>query len=421
MGFIENFRSFLGIETRDASPNDNPLEIHITDKQKINYENAAWASLEVNTIHACVNVIAGAVGRLPLVLYKRKSDGSREKAIGHRLYTIAGNPNPEMTAMSFFYALTANLLLYGNAYVQKIMTKDGLKLCLIPSRYVSGIKINKDGTITYNIAMTNDEQVVQGTFTDKEILHIVGDSLDGIHGLSPIQLLHNTVEFSKILELYGKKYFENGASLTGTLSAPNGVNLSPEAAERLQKTISKKYSGIDNIGSIMVLEDGFVWQSIQSGNDSSQFLQTKESMIAEVARIFNVPLHLLQETSKSTSWGTGIEQMGIDFVTYTLDVHLKRIEQAFNSLLDIKDRGKFYFEFNTDALQRGNLEGRYRAYQIGLMCGFISPNEIRQKENMPKIDGGDVYCLQLNQPPYAGADKDKYMESIDNGDTIQDQ
>ena len=405
-------------EKRDTQLQKNPLNLEIKDNSEVNYSSSAWLALEVNTIHACINVIAGAISGLPMFLYKRNNDGSRTRATGHRLFGIATNPNPDMTPMSFFYALITNLLLYGNAFIQKIETKSGLlKLNLIPSRYVTSIKIDKKGEIVYTVSMQNDDSTLQGTFTNKEILHIVGESLDGIHGKSPVELLHNTVEFAKILELYGKKYFENGASLTGVIET-GGKPLSEEAAMRLRKAVRDNYSGLGNIGKIMILEDNYQWKQIQTGNDSSQFLQTKESMISEIARIFNVPLHLLQDTSKSTSWGSGIEQMGIDFVRFTLDVHIKRIEQAFNTLLDYKDRQKYYFEFNIDALLRGDQEARYRAYQIGLQCGFMSPNEIRQKENMPKIDGGDVYCMQLNQPPYAGADKEKYLESMNNGNGI---
>ena len=396
----------------------NPLNIQFVNSGSdfaitSNYDEA----LKVNVIHACVSIIAGAISRMPLYLYKRLKDGSREKAFTHRLYDVSLNPNPQMTSCSFFYALLTNLLLYGNAYIQKIKNTNGVKLNLIPSKYVN-IHINKAGDIEYQISMLEGGKVVSGNYTDKEILHVVGESLDGIQGISPIEQLKTTVEFSKILELYGKTYFENGAMFTCIIDT-HGKSLTEEAAMRLRKNIKDNYTGIKNVGKTMVLEDGYTAQFVSGGNDSSQFLQTKESMIAEVARVYNVPLHLLQETTKSTSWGSGIEQMGIDFVRYTLDVHIKRIEQAFNTLLDLKDRRDFYFEFNKDSLLGGDQEQRYRAYQIGLMCGFISPNEIRQKENMPKIDGGDLYFAQLNTPPYAGADKEKYLKEMTNGDSIQ--
>jgi len=418
---IREFFTGRKIEKRD----NNPLNIEIKETGVVTYTVDSLDALEVNAIHSCVNIIASAIAKLPLALYKRNNDGTRTKATGHRLYNISNNPNPDMTSMSFFYALLSNLLLYGNAYMQKIETDEGLKLNLIPSRYVTKININKNGTISYTISMNNDDAKLSGVFTKKDIVHIVGESIDGIHGKSPISLLHNTVEFAKILELYGKKYFENGANLTGTINAPLGKLFTPDTVDKLKKAINSNYAGINNMGKFMVLEDGLTYNPIQGNNDSTQFLQTKDSMIAEIARIFNVPLHLLQETTKSTSWGSGIEQMGIDFVKYTLDPHLKRIEQAFNTLLDYKDRGRYYFEFNIDEMLRSDQEARYRAYEIGLRCGFISPNEIRQKENMSPIKGGNLYFAQLNQPPYTGEDMNSYNNNIqkskevDNGNTIQ--
>lgn len=392
------------------------------------YESNIEEALRVNTVHACVNLIASSIARLPLNLYRRE-EGGRQKATEHKLYKIFKDPNYYMTGISFLNAVVTNLLLYGNAYIEKIEDKKAggaLQLNVIPSKYVQ-IDITSSGQITYQINVGTEESVVKNktkTMTRDKIIHIVGENLDGIHGISPVSKLSKTIEFAKTLETYGALYFENGAFPSGVITIPAGKSLSPEAAERLRRAFEKKYTGVVNSNRVVVLENGATLETKQAGNDSSQFLQTKDELVEEVARIFNVPLHLIQKTDKQTSWGTGIEQMGINFVTYTLGAHMARIQDAVNKgLLTPEEREKYYFEFDTKSLLKGDLEGTYRAYEIGLRCGFISPNEIRQKENMSPIEGGDIYCLQLNQPPYAGEDMEEYINHLkemenDNGNSI---
>ena len=402
----------------------NPENYSINTYNSI-YETNIEEALKVNTVHACVNLIASSIACLPLNLYRKEETG-REKATEHRLYRIFKDPNYYMTGVAFLNALVTNLLLYGNAYIEKIESGGQLQLNVIPSKYVK-IDITKPGKITYQINVGTEESTVKNktkVCDYKSIVHIVGESLDGIHGISPVSKLSKTIEFAKTLETYGALYFENGAYPSGVIKLPPGKNLSQEAAERLRKAFEKKYSGVINSNKTIVLEEGAEFETKQAGNDSSQFLQTKDELVEEVARIFNVPLHLIQKTDKQTSWGTGIEQMGINFVTYTLGAHMSRIAEAVNKgLLAPEEREKYYFEFDTKSLLKGDVESRYRAYEIGLRCGFISPNEIRQKENMPPIDGGNVYCMQLSQPPYAGEDMDDYLDHIkelekENGDTI---
>ena len=245
------------------------------------------------------------------------------------------------------------------------------------------------------------------------ILHIVGKSYNGKKGLSPIELGMRSLVLSRALEAFGVNYFDRGARPSGFLKTAK--KLSEEAVDRLKKSFTENYMGSANSGKMLVLEDGMEYEVAQNGNDSSQFIQSRNMQIEEIARLFNVPLFLLQSTEKSTSWGSGLEQLSQSFTRYCLTPYLKRIEEAFNfNLLSEKERKEYYFEFNVDGILRGDSSSRINLYHQGIMDGWLSPNEVRQLENLPAIEGGDIYLIPLNMEQYSGDENESIGENNEN-------
>lgn len=142
------------------------------------------------------------------------------------------------------------------------------------------------------------------------------------------------------------------------------------------------------------------WQAIGLNNKDSQFLESREFQAEDICRWFRVPPHMVGLTSKSTSWGSGIEQMSIGFVTYTLMPWIVRWQQAITRDLILAPQ-KYFVEFVVDALLRGDTLARFNAYQIARNNGWMNVDEIRQRENMnPLPDGtGQVYLQPLNMQP----------------------
>jgi hypothetical protein len=144
-----------------------------------------------------------------------------------------------------------------------------------------------------------------------------------------------------------------------------------------------------------LLEAGLKWEAIGVPPDDSQFLQSREFQIIEVARWFNLPPNKLKDLSK-TSYNS-LEQMEISFVVDTLRPWLVRWEQQLNrKIIRPKDKGSFFFEFNVDGKLRGEIASRYQSYSVARNWGWLSVNEIREKENMNPIEGGDVYMQPMN-------------------------
>jgi len=157
----------------------------------------------------------------------------------------------------------------------------------------------------------------------------------------------------------------------------------------------------------MILEGGWKWSSLSISPDDAQMLESCGFSVEEVCRFFGVPPHMIGHTTKSTSWGTGLEQQSIGFQRYALRRRLKRIEQAIaKQLLTQEDRARgIVVEFNLEGLLRGDSAARSNFYGSALNNGWMTINEVRALENLPPVPGGDVPRMQMQNVPITDAGK----------------
>jgi HK97 family phage portal protein len=171
--------------------------------------------------------------------------------------------------------------------------------------------------------------------------------------------------------------------------------LKDDAYKRLKEGFETRYAGIDKAHKTAVLEQGLKYQRIGIEPEAAQFLESRRFSIEEIARWFRIPPHMIGDLSKSSF--SNIEQQSIDFVTHSLRPHLVRWEQELNKkLFTTEDRKKYFISFNIEGLLRGDAQARAGLYQVLFNTSSITPNEIRSKENMNPIDGGDDVFVQMN-------------------------
>jgi HK97 family phage portal protein len=227
----------------------------------------------------------------------------------------------------------------------------------------------------------------------RRVLHV-----SAMLGLSPISQAKEALGLTMSAEEYGARFFANDSRPGGVLEHPG--HLSKEAAERLRTSFESYHAGLANRHRVAVLEEGLKWQQIGLDPGDSQFLETRKFQVGEIARLYGVPPHMIGDTEKSTSWGTGIEQQNIGFVTYSLRSWLTRWEQEINKTLLTEDERKNYFmEFLVDGLLRGDINSRYTAYATARQNGWLNGNEIREFENMNPVEGLDEYLVNGNMIP----------------------
>ncbi|MBR2769918.1 MAG: phage portal protein [Solobacterium sp.] len=355
------------------------------------------SAMQIATVYACVRLLAESVAQLPLHLYRETGDGSREKAKDHPLYRILyREPNVEMSSFSYWEAVMTHLLLWGNSYSQIIRDGKNGVLSLYPL-LPENVEIDRTdkGELYYIYhAYTNEvpgEKNKDIIFRKDEVFHIPGLSFNGLVGFSPIAMMKNSLGTTMAVEKYGSAFFKNGAQPSGVLEHP-GILKNPE---KLRENWTQVYGGANNAHKVAVLEEGMTYKPISLPPEDSQFLSTREFGVEEICRIFRVPPHMVQDLKRATF--SNIEHQSIDFVVHTLDPWLVRIEKAIVKDLLLEDeKDEYYPKFNVDGLLRGDYKSRMDGYSVGISTGIMSPNEARQKENMPPLEeeeGGDFHIV----------------------------
>lgn len=365
-------------------------------------------SLQQVTVFACVRLIAESVGMLPLILYRRMAPRGKQRATDHPLYSMLHDaPNPEMTALELGETLAGHLALWGNAYCEIEYDGAGKRRALWPLRPDRmRVEVNERNEREYVYELPSGEQVGLPRY---RVWHVRGWGTEAWTGKSPIGLARESIGLSLATEEFGARFFGNDSRPGGVLKYPG--KLSPEGADKLRTSWTAAHGGLSNAHRVAVLEEGTEWQQIGIAPEDAQFLETRKFQETQICQIYRVPPHMIGITERSTSWGTGIEQQGIGFVTFTLLPYLLRISQtASRDLLTRRERQELFAEHLTAALERGDIKTRYEAYSVGRNGGWLSVNDIREVENMNPVEGGDEYLRPLNMTPLAGPDDSKEVD-----------
>ena len=356
-------------------------------------------ALQISAVFSCVKILAESVACLPLHVYRRDG-GSKTLAIEHPLYRVLHDAaNEEMTAYSFKETLMLHLLTSGNSYSQIGLGRHGEVSGLYPLQS-NRMRVERDdnGKRIYKYRPTTGENEhmkmsAEITFQSWEILHIPALGFDGLTGYSPIAMARNAIGVAMACEEFGAKFFENGARPSGILKVPHVL----KDPQKLSESWQAAYGGA-NSGKTAVLEEGVEYQQLSVNQSDAQFLETRKFQIAEIARIFRVPLHMINELDRATF--SNITQQSLEFVMYSLMPWLIRLEQSFNKALFTKsERGQYFVKFSVEGLLRGDYETRMRGYSQALQSGILSVNEVRSLEDLNSIPaeaGGDYHLVNGN-------------------------
>ncbi|QQM45001.1 phage portal protein [Streptomyces liliifuscus] len=349
---------------------------------------------------AGVRVIAEDLGLLPLFLYERLKRG-KDRATGHPLYPLLHDaPNDMMGAMAFKEALQGHAITrgIGAAYVVTHERTGVIEELwpLRPDRTRVKVRQMGKGRVERWLQYRDDVNGVYANLAPGEFLCVNGLGDDGVRGYSVVELAANSIGLGLATEHYGAKTFSNGAAPAGALSHPD--NLSPEARKRMAEDWENIHRGIDRAHRVAILEEGVTWQQVGLPNDANQFLETRKLQVTDMARWLRLPPHKIGDLDRATF--SNIEEQQLDYVSSALNAWLTRWEQAIlTQLLLPEERSRYYPEHLVDALLRGNSVARYQAYAVGRQWGWLSANDVRERENMNPVEGGDAYLVPLNMVP----------------------
>ncbi|HCR0314518.1 TPA: phage portal protein [Enterobacter kobei] len=346
-------------------------------------------AIQLSAVWACVRLLSESISTLPLKIYVRQPDGSRKAATDHPAYSIlCRRPNSEMTPSRFMLMVVASICLRGNAFIEKKFIANRLVslVPLLPQNMV--VKRLTTGALEYKYTENGNERVIPV----KNIMHIRGFGLDGVCGMMPMKTGRDVIGSAMAVEESAAKIFEQGLQSSGFLSADNA--LTDDQRERLRGYMAS-FTGSKNAGKIMVLEGGLKYQGVTMNPEDAQMLESRAFSIEEICRWFRVPPFMVGHITKQSSWASSLEGMNLQFLTHTLRPLLVNIEQEIGRcLLDSDD--EVFAEFSVEGLLRADSAGRAAYYTSALQNGWMSRNDVRRLENMPPIEGGDIYTVQLN-------------------------
>lgn len=352
-----------------------------------------WSAITLPVVYACVSIIADNLAQLPLNVYRSLPGGGREMANDHPLQVILhDSPNEDMSSFVLRQTVSHHALLWGNGYAEIERTRGGDPVALWPL-YPDRTRPRKPNGERLRYESSVNGQVVR--IPPADVLHIPAIGFDGYVGYSPVAVARQAIGMGLAMEKFGGKFFANDSRSGGFLQHPG--KLGDEGVRNVAQGFSKQ-GGPDNAFTVKVLEEGMKFIATTIPPNDAQFLSSREFQVAEIARIYRVPLVLLQSMEKSTSWGSGIEQMMIGFVVWTIQPWIVRWEQEMNRklLTDAERAAGYFIKFNLNALLRGDMKARGQFYKDLFGVGAVNPNEIRALEDMNPYEGGEQFRVPLN-------------------------
>jgi len=345
---------------------------------------SAGSAMRVGAVFACVRLISGGVANLPLHIKRRVGPQVREDASDHALWDVLRRkPNRWQSASTFRRMMQANLLLRGNAYAQIVRSR-GRVIALNPLHPDRVECTQRDDLSLRYVYTRRDGGRVE--IQQDDMFHVIGLTLDGITGVSVITYARETIGLALSQEQHGASTFKNGARVGGILSHPG--KLGEEGIKNLRESLDHFRAGGAREGRDLITEEGMTYTRMALTAEDAQWIESRKFSRADIAMFFGVPPHMIGDTEKSTSWGTGIEHQSIGFVTWTLEDHLTAWEDAIGLRLVKDDEPDIYARFNRAAIVKGDIKARWEAYTKALQWGVYCPDDVLALEDMnPRADG----------------------------------
>lgn len=356
--------------------------------------------LQIPPAWSAIRYISEGIASLSRSVYLREPDGDIVPDHSSPVAALFdGRPHPHYTTFDFLQAVVANACL-GNGYARIYkdpVTARPVMLEVIPQEFVH-IVYSSAGEMYYHVSGIINDKSVNYYLPQTEMLHIKGVTFTGILG-KKTSIVHNQA-FGTALgaQVYSNTWFERGAQVAGLITFP--MPLKQVQRDDVKKKIASGHAGAVNAGSIMILDAGADFKPFTSGPQDAAVIDFNNLSAIQVSQIFKIPLHLLSQLDRSTF--SNMEQQNQDFVVHCLQPWARKIEEEFNTKLfttsEIRNRKRF-FAFDLSPLQMGDMDSQAAFFASAIQNGWMTPNEVRAKKNLNRIEGGDQLFIQQNMAP----------------------
>jgi HK97 family phage portal protein len=352
-------------------------------------------ALQVSAVWASIELLTDNIASLPLFVYKKDAsmEGHKTLARGTPLWTLLHtSPNRRHTPMEFWQFMVMNYLLRGNSYARLVRNDAGEVIEMWP---LASDQVEVDVLVDKTIVYKYQYEGVVAVYDEKSIFHW-RDKGNGIIGMSRLDYMRNSVGIAISAQNHTADVYNKSGKRPGVFMIDKLLT------ETQRTSIRNNYRGLTE-GSdddLLVLEAGAKFEPLSLTPADLQLLDTRKFSVEDIARWFGISSVMINDTAKTTTWGTGISQLIEGFYKFRLRPMLESLEQCLERrVLTSGQRELYSVEFSLDAILRGSLADRLDAGAKGVQNGLYTRNEWRQLENLPKMDGGDELTAQLNLAP----------------------
>lgn len=351
-------------------------------------------AMRVSVVYACVNLLAGAIAQLPLPIYERAGE-ARKRADHDYWWLLNEQFGPTWSASAGWEFVVSQMLLRGDGLAYIVRNRAGVATSFIPwprDRVLILEQERSDPREPRRLQYTFYDTAGYFTVDQDDVLHFPGFGFNGVSSMSAIQWgARSGIGIALQGDEHAGKFFAEGGKPEVAITTPKQMGQS--AQDDFRDAWVKKYGGMQGNRRLpLILTEGLDIKELTMSAVDQQLLESRQWQVIDIARAFLIPPHMVGETTKASSFGTGIESLGIGFVKYTLGPHLKRFKDELNRKLFRLPR--YYTEHNVDGFMAGDAKAQAEYFGKALggpgAQGWMTVNEVRRLKNLPPIPGGDV-------------------------------
>lgn len=354
------------------------------------------SALGISTVMACVSILADSIAVLPIRIKKYVDD--------RMIYQDSPNwlrqPNANQQKFGFIHEIVAALALHGNAYVFVDRDRQD-RVVAVNNISPQNVEVNmKRGVKTYKMK--------DGTIlTNRNMLHIIlFPQAQQAVGPAPLNLFKNTFGMAIAMERHINQFYSQGATPSSVLETDR--ELTPEQAEGLQATWLSHHSRSRRPA---ILTGGLKWRGISEAA-GTELVAAREQVVNDIARIYRIPTYLINSKGDSQTY-SNVQSAGINFIRHTLEPYIYNIESALSTLVP----GRGFVNMDTSKFSRGDQLSTFRAAQVGISTGIITPNEAREWIGYEPYENGNEFYLGIqgaavNEAQPIGTDPGSFYDGM---------
>lgn len=352
-------------------------------------------AMQIAAVATCVRLISDLVATTPVDIVERVDERTRRPAVNNPHRRLLTTPNAWQTWPDWMGMMESHVLLRGNAF--SLMTRrNGIVTEFLPL-HPDQVTVEQAAypvlTVRYKWTAKDGRQYEVAA---ADMLHFSGLSTNGLVGRSVLEDARESMGVALATQEHTASFWKRSGLPSVVLSHPK--TLSDKAKKSLETHFENTYGGGKDHRRVAVIEEGMEIKPLSVTMADAQFLETRKFQRSEIYGMFGYfPPHLAGDTEKTSSWGTGIEQQTIGFVTMGLMPKFVRLERRFEASV-LKDH-RLSFKFYPQSMMRGDSTSRGAWYRVMREIGAYSANDVRRLEDEPPIPNGDTYLQPTNLAP----------------------